>query len=862
MINTELYIGVLKKVTEREAQSNKYYTGWIESPQIERTFFHPNALASKDQINFIGEDKLVTFGINLKKTKTGDRQDATNCNLNCENYIIKELLNYDTPVLELIFRYAKPSLIQKISRRIRNIENRTLEDEIKIKIANIKSRLPKECNNAKVIENDVLVPSIPLEPNSTTFSFLQTIFHANTPEYNVNLFRILVEGIKTIENAEVYDQAKFLLEYNKKESVVGYEDLTASFYQKSTNDYKFKLWFDGITDYCDTDILKDKFETGDDAVKHNILQRCKGSENGYLVLDNQVKKTTEIEEVYFSGIKRLILQELGKAKKSIQIAVAWFTNAELFDMLCNKLEEGVKVELIIINDYINNWEYGLPFEKFVSLNGKLYFSDYPALMHHKFCIIDEDVIFNGSYNWTYYADSINNENIMLLKGKHHLVKAFLGEFDKLKSKLGEVQIPIVPFDASQIHRFERMAYRNYLSKDVEFKAREVKNSNVIYSDELISQALKLYPENTGAENYKLQIAPEVALDHSIIEVQKIVAENLITETTEIISKEIKEQDTNNKSEIIKNISEEVPVEKVASINDSEANLQSNKSSLISEKNISESKVSSPLLTVNETSKKTHASPIIISNNKPTNVVGVPPNFTQHNSARIELPKTLSPITSFAIPSSAAQGYMFENLQLVFALDYSNSMENYGKNEGYKLYSSGKIQKVINMIFAISKGLTSEQNIDLFLFEKKSVRLPIKVTKHNYQNFIEKEILNKYEMNGTDIYAPIADIHKNYIDAKINKIVFVILITDGENNSTASNEQMLKYFQENGDTSIFWQFVGLGAQFTFLEKLEAVSSNVSFFQLNDVQQLSNDDLKNRLLQKFPKWYAEVKSKVVE
>ena len=35
-----------------------------------------------------------------------------------------------------------------------------------------------------------------------------------------------------------------------------------------------------------------------------------------------------------------------------------------------------------------------------------------AKMHHKFVVIDDEVMLNGSFNWTYTAVNNNNENIV------------------------------------------------------------------------------------------------------------------------------------------------------------------------------------------------------------------------------------------------------------------------------------------------------------------------------------------------------------------------------------------------------------------------------------------------------------------
>ncbi len=42
-------------------------------------------------------------------------------------------------------------------------------------------------------------------------------------------------------------------------------------------------------------------------------------------------------QVHFQNIRSSILNELNKANRSLKVAVYWFTNLELFDLLCQKL---------------------------------------------------------------------------------------------------------------------------------------------------------------------------------------------------------------------------------------------------------------------------------------------------------------------------------------------------------------------------------------------------------------------------------------------------------------------------------------------------------------------------------------------
>ena len=62
--------------------------------------------------------------------------------------------------------------------------------------------------------------------------------------------------------------------------------------------------------------------------------------------------------------------------------------------------------------------------------------------------------------------------------------------------------------------------------------------------------------------------------------------------------------------------------------------------------------------------------------------------------------------------------------------------------------------------------------------------------------------------------------------------------------------------------IFWQFVGFGGRHDgILEKLDHLSGrivdNCNFFALDDLHQVSEDELYDRLLNEFPSWLEQAK-----
>ena len=66
--------------------------------------------------------------------------------------------------------------------------------------------------------------------------------------------------------------------------------------------------------------------------------------------------------------------------------------------------------------------------------------------------------------------------------------------------------------------------------------------------------------------------------------------------------------------------------------------------------------------------------------------------------------------------------------------------------------------------------------------------------------------------------------------------------------------------------IFWQFVGLGGRkYGILEQLDTMGGrtldNANFFQVDDLDSITNAELYARLLNEFPTWLREAKHLVI-
>ncbi len=153
---------------------------------------------------------------------------------------------------------------------------------------------------------------------------------------------------------------------------------------------------------------------------------------------------------YFKNIRFHLAKELNLAEHRIYAAVAWLTDASLFNILCLKAKEGLDVQLIVVDDEINR-NYGPKYDQLVTNGGRLYrvasnFSD--NIMHHKFCVIDKDITVTGSYNWSKKAQG-NHENIIITKEYEELADSFVEEFKRIKFQYYGAD-PLKAFDAKVV----------------------------------------------------------------------------------------------------------------------------------------------------------------------------------------------------------------------------------------------------------------------------------------------------------------------------------------------------------------------------------------------------------------------------
>ncbi|MEO5607343.1 MAG: phospholipase D-like domain-containing protein [Polaromonas sp.] len=144
-------------------------------------------------------------------------------------------------------------------------------------------------------------------------------------------------------------------------------------------------------------------------------------------------------KAHFSNIHKVIINHLEQAQSEIVAAIAWFTDREIFEVLCKKARSGIKVSVALIGDEINQGPGGLNFHKLGNFGGQVIFlppgSRNERTMHHKFCVIDRATVITGSYNWSHKARS-NDENITVVTDSKDFAGKYLDTFNDLLVRTG------------------------------------------------------------------------------------------------------------------------------------------------------------------------------------------------------------------------------------------------------------------------------------------------------------------------------------------------------------------------------------------------------------------------------------------
>jgi hypothetical protein len=216
----------------------------------------------------------------------------------------------------------------------------------------------------------------------------------------------------------------------------------------------------------------------------------------------------------------------------------------------------------------------------------------------------------------------------------------------------------------------------------------------------------------------------------------------------------------------------------------------------------------------------------------------------------------------------------ELANVVAAEDFTGSMST--------IYSSGEMQDTNDRVLAVAMNLSIDKSVNVYTFGNSGREIG-KATPENYKNFVNREIYDKYDLEGSTKYAPVMKMiiekygNKKQLEKKSGFFsrffkkenaekteknpTIVFFFTDGANFDEDETERVIR---DSSDQPIFWQFIGLGekeSQFKFLQKLDTMKGrtldNANFFYAGNLSEYSDTDLYNRILEEYPGWLEQAR-----
>lgn len=210
-------------------------------------------------------------------------------------------------------------------------------------------------------------------------------------------------------------------------------------------------------------------------------------------------------------------------------------------------------------------------------------------------------------------------------------------------------------------------------------------------------------------------------------------------------------------------------------------------------------------------------------------------------------------------------------KVALCLDVSDSMN--------PLYDAGKIQRFAEKILALGCQFDDNGSIDIFLFAGNAQSVG-SMNLENFHNFVNGARHRYNGRNGTMYGEAMKLIREFYFPSQkpwfyqwfhapeqnpkpqcVDCPVYVMFVTDGATFDKPEAEQQLKW---SSYQPIFWEFMAIGRGiFTFLEQLDNIGDryldNADFFNLDDPEHLSDEDLYDLLMTEYPQWVTLARQK---
>jgi phosphatidylserine/phosphatidylglycerophosphate/cardiolipin synthase-like enzyme len=222
---------------------------------------------------------------------------------------------------------------------------------------------------------------------------------------------------------------------------------------------------------------------------------------------------------------------------NIFLAMAFFTDRDIANALILAKKRNVSVDIILSSNAQNENVKQMFKDEYISVHA-FETGDERGMMHHKFCLLDNNITINGSYNYSYNASNNNVENIHI-SDDYSIYKQFLNEFEKLKYNIDnnisvndnttinhKMEKPEINTNVNQIDSFSQQLYNIvYLSAQIDVegykklgydKSKENNGSVEIFKSEFsnLKEQIRLFKLDDSLNNKKSNLLSNIQTAYS------------------------------------------------------------------------------------------------------------------------------------------------------------------------------------------------------------------------------------------------------------------------------------------------------------------------------------------------------------
>ncbi|MBT1705156.1 phospholipase D-like domain-containing protein [Chryseosolibacter indicus] len=129
-------------------------------------------------------------------------------------------------------------------------------------------------------------------------------------------------------------------------------------------------------------------------------------------------------------IKQRIISEIDNARQGIYLAMAWFTDRDIANAFIKAKRRNVIVDVVLSSNAQNEIVKQMLIAANINVHA-FQTGDERGTMHHKFCLIDNKISINGSFNYSYNASNNNVENIHV-SDDYDIYRQLFSEFERIR----------------------------------------------------------------------------------------------------------------------------------------------------------------------------------------------------------------------------------------------------------------------------------------------------------------------------------------------------------------------------------------------------------------------------------------------